>query len=151
MLLLDIATNLYEHRITFHMSQNDVSDLTEISQKSLSKIENFSVDFRVSKLEKLSNGLELRPYELVVRPGDIIEKDLLEKKFLIHETVKMLYKYFWMTRRNGDADAGCPDLSVNDMLNDSEFMESLEKLYGLYEVDINNVTKLFENGNGESR
>ena len=105
----------------------------------------------MSKLEKLSNGLELRPYELVVRPGDIIEKDLLEKKFLIHETVKMLYKYFWMTRRNGDADAGCPDLSVNDMLNDSEFMESLEKLYGLYGVDINNVTKLFENGNGESR
>lgn len=145
MILLDIATNLYEHRITFHMSQNDVSDLTEISQKSLSKIENFSVDFRVSKLEKLSNGLELRPYELVVRPGDIIEKDLLEKKFLIHETVKMLYKYFWMTHRNGDADAGCPDLSVNDILNDDEFVESLEKLYDFYGSDINNVMKLSEN------
>ena len=127
------------------MSQNDVSDLTEISQKSLSKIENFSVDFRVSKLEKLSNGLELRPYELVVRPGDIIEKDLLEKKFLIHETVKMLYKYFWMTHRNGDADAGCPDLSVNDILNDDEFVESLEKLYDFYGSDINNVMKLSEN------
>ena len=142
---MDIPTNLYEHRITFHMSQNDVSDLTEISQKSLSKIENFSVDFRVSKLEKLSNGLELRPYELVVRPGDIIEKDLLEKKFLIHETVKMLYKYFWMTHRNGDADAGCPDLSVNDILNDDEFVESLEKLYDFYGSDINNVMKLSEN------
>ena len=151
MLLLDIATNLYEHRITFHLSQNEVSDLTEISQKSLSKIENFSVDFRVSKLEKLSNGLELRPYELVIRPGDIIEKDLLEKKFLVLETVKMLYKYFLMTRQNSDADDGRRELSVNDMLNDSEFMESLEKLYGLYGADINNVTKLFENGNGESR
>ena len=151
MLLLDIATNLYEHRITFHLSQNEVSDLTEISQKSLSKIENFSVDFRVSKLEKLSNGLELRPYELVIRPGDIIEKDLLEKKFLVLETVKMLYKYFLMTRQKNDADDGRPDLSVNDMLNDSEFMESLEKLYGHYGADIKNVTKLFENGNGESR
>ena len=89
-----IGENLKSCRKRMNLSQYGVADLSNMEQKTISKIENYMENIGIDKLDQLCNGLCIHPYELVIKLGEIRTRDLLEKILFSKGVIEMLLQYY---------------------------------------------------------
>ena len=143
-----IGNNLRVCRQKQKLSQHDLAEKCLLAQKDISNIENYRWNFGIDKIKKLSRGLAIRPYELMINAGEITAKSLLEKYVFEKGVVHMLYEYYLLLSQNSNEDffehpietygIGLKDHAipcVKDVSPDKEFVESLVALCNLQQVD----------------
>ncbi len=83
MLVLDlhsIGNNLYKVRKTKGLTQAEVAELAELSDRTYADIERGSVTMRVDSLLKICGALNITPNDILVTDNDIeiTEQDIVE-------------------------------------------------------------------------
>jgi len=65
----NLGKNIKQYRDYRHISQEELGDMTGIPQQSICKIEKCQRNVSVDTLDKLSIGMGIPPYQLLMEPN----------------------------------------------------------------------------------
>ena len=152
-----IGENLKSCRKRMNLSQYGVADLSDMEQKTISKIENYMENIGVDKLDQLCNGLGIHPYELVIYLTEIKAGDLLEKICFSKGVIEMLWQYYKIVsnilneeicpvayRTYGIGLEGKELPCVQDLSTDEQFVESVIALCNANQVSSDQLLYVIE-------
>jgi len=75
----NLGKNLKQYRVHRHISQEDLGDMTGMPQQSICKIERCQRNISVDTLDKLSIGMGIPPYKLLMEPNIIFQEQYYNK------------------------------------------------------------------------
>lgn len=139
-----VGENFYHYRKEAKLSQFELAELADSTQRIVSKIENCTENYSIETLEKFSNALKVKIHRLFIPHNPIDSQKLILDSVSSYEFVMLLYIYY-LTKKKfkneeiaydsyGIALKDFEEISIEDISSDKGFVESLCEICNDFQV-----------------